>query len=98
MSPRAIPGWTCNGWRTTRPSLLSKGAKTEPWHRGVRRIGDTPYLWTAPAERSGDGTVDCLAAIADKAASSVPPRIIQSGVVLRLPPHSKNLQETIPVR
>jgi hypothetical protein len=47
----------------------------------------TGLIWSAPAERSGDGALD--AAPADKSKS------IQSGVALRLPPHSKNLSRTV---
>ncbi|HVS81680.1 MAG TPA: glycosyltransferase family 39 protein [Pyrinomonadaceae bacterium] len=47
----------------------------------------TGLIWSAPAERSGDGALD--AAPADKS------RSIQSGVALRLPPHSKNFSRTV---
>ena len=45
--------------------------------RGERRIIlMTRTIWSAPAERSGDGALDFSSQI-------------QSGVALRLPPHSK---------
>jgi hypothetical protein len=40
-------------------------------------------LWSAPAERSGDGALDIVRC------SSPEYSKIQSGVALRLPPHSK---------
>ncbi len=46
----------------------------------------TGLIWSAPAERSGDGALD--AAPVDKS------RSIQSGVALRLPPHSKTFSRT----
>ena len=47
----------------------------------------TGLIWSAPAKRSGDGALD--AAPDDKSQS------IQSGVALRLPPHSKNFSRTV---
>ena len=45
-------------------------------HRKRRIILMTKTIWSAPAERSGDGALDLSSQI-------------QSGVALRLPPHSK---------
>jgi hypothetical protein len=47
----------------------------------------TGLIWSPPAERSGDGALDV--APVDKS------RSIQSGVALRLPPHSKNFLRTM---
>jgi hypothetical protein len=44
-------------------------------------------LWSAPAERSGDGALDQKAGWLRLLLNL---RTIQSGVALRLPPHSKN--------
>src|SRR3989442_4605250 len=54
--------------RTTRP-FLARGWR--PRYRGVRRIGDTRDLWSAPAKRSDDGalTVSELRAERAKAGS-----------------------------
>src|SRR5438128_315436 len=38
-----------------------------PPYRGVRRIGDTPELWSAPAKRSGDGALTVPALRAERA-------------------------------
>jgi hypothetical protein len=43
-------------------------------------------IWSAPAERSGDGALDH----SDRRVSE-----IQSGVALRLPPHSKYLTPSL---
>jgi hypothetical protein len=47
----------------------------------------TGLIWSAPAERSGDGALD--AAPVDRS------RSIQSGVALRLPPHSKRFSRSL---
>ena len=51
-------------------------------------------LWTAPAERSGDGALAEAQCLQMKRNAQIPATIIcvassQSGVALRLPPHSK---------
>jgi uncharacterized membrane protein YuzA (DUF378 family) len=59
----------------------------------------TGLLWSAPAERSGDGALDRSSA-SRRILSRQPSRLkavlqtIQSGVALRLPPHSKNFSRT----
>jgi len=56
---------------------------------GTRKYNDTEFqwlvsiIWSAPAERSGDGALDnCVVVVVTPS---------QSGVAVRLPPHSKML-------
>jgi len=46
-------------------------------------------LWSAPAERSGDGALDWLSSFV-QTRTPQPELQIQSGVALPLPPHSKS--------
>src|SRR5829696_4275733 len=62
---------------------------SDPFQATVRP--SEPYIWTAPAERSGDGAFGT-----GNAGGKLSRARRKSGVALRLPPHSKAARGGVP--